>query len=170
MPSPRAALDLRRPGTLAEAAATFRINDADTDFRTALAGFLDTFYMDPDCASQRKRLEREPARTGDARCDAYIGAIGDHLCRRWILGEPPRWVDKPWRFLKEPWFLGADSMKAIYLQESPSAFRARFIFTEAEPLRRARMPRDGRWWYYEALRTGMTPGSDDVAPGRTAAR
>ena len=32
----------------------------------------------------------------------------------------------------------------ILLMESPIAFRWRDIFTEAEPLRRARMPRDSR--------------------------
>jgi hypothetical protein len=29
----------------------------------------------------------------------------------------------------------------MYLAQSPTAFRRRLIFTEAEPLRRARMPR-----------------------------
>jgi hypothetical protein len=53
--------------------------------------------------------------------------------------------------------MGSERMKGILLVESPSAFRRRFIFTEAEPLRRATMPRDGRWWAYEKMRTGLTP-------------
>jgi hypothetical protein len=35
-----------------------------------------------------------------------------------------------------------EGLKAMLLVESPLAFRRRLIFTEAEPLRRARMPRD----------------------------
>ncbi len=34
-------------------------------------------------------------------------------------------------------------MKALLIAESPVAFRRRLIFTEAEPLRRARMPVEG---------------------------
>jgi hypothetical protein len=48
-------------------------------------------------------------------------------------------------------------MKTFMLKEIPVAFRRRMIFTEAEPLRRARLPRDGRWWAYENLRTGLVP-------------
>jgi hypothetical protein len=32
--------------------------------------------------------------------------------------------------------------KPVFLRDSPTAFRRRLIFTEAEPLRRARFPRD----------------------------
>ena len=53
-------------------------------------------------------------------------------------------------------------MKAFLLAESTSAFRWRFIFTEIEPLRRARMPKDGRGWAYETLRTGRVPQPDEI--------
>jgi hypothetical protein len=33
--------------------------------------------------------------------------------------------------------------KAVFLRDSPIAFRRRLIFTEAEPLRRARFPKEG---------------------------
>lgn len=36
------------------------------------------------------------------------------------------------------------------------------IFTEMEPLRRARMPRDAMWWHAEQIRTGMTPLPEEV--------
>jgi hypothetical protein len=46
------------------------------------------------------------------------------------------------RFLHEPYFTSPiENLKAILLAQSPQAFRRRMIFTEAEPLRRARMPR-----------------------------
>lgn len=100
--------------------------------------------------------------SGDPRVDALLGAIGEHLCRRWNLGGPPAWTDDRSRFLSQPWFMGHERMKGFYLAESPSAFRRRMIFTEAEPLRRARMPRDGRWWAYETMRSGLTPTGEEV--------
>jgi len=79
------------------------------------------------------------------------------------LGPPPRWTNHPERFLPRPWFMGHERMKGFWLAESPLAFRRRFIFTEAEPLRRASMPRDGRWWAYETIRSGLTPTAEEQA-------
>ncbi len=58
--------------------------------------------------------------------------------------------------------LGEERMKGFLLAESPSAFRRRMIFTEAEPLRRARMLRDGRWWGYEKVRSGLEPQPGEI--------
>ena len=33
--------------------------------------------------------------------------------------------------------------------------------TEAEPLRRASMARDGRWWAYETIRSGLAPTAEE---------
>jgi hypothetical protein len=52
--------------------------------------------------------------------------------------------------------------RAFLLAESPLAFRRRFIFTEAEPLRRAGMRSDGRWWAYETIRSGLTPTAEEA--------
>jgi hypothetical protein len=54
-------------------------------------------------------------------------------------------------------------------QHQTIAYRRRMIFTEAEPLRRARMPRDGRWWAYETIRSGLTPTSQEVSSLQDAA-
>jgi hypothetical protein len=59
--------------------------------------------------------------------------------------------------------MGHERMKGFLLGESPLAFRRRFIFTEAEPLRRASMPRDGRWWAYETIRSGLAPFAGGMA-------
>ena len=106
---------------------------------------------------------------GHAKLDALMGAIGEHLCRRWNLGIPPGWTGNPARFLTVPWFMGPERMKAFLLAESPSAYRRRLIFTEAEPLRRARMPRDGRWWAYETIRSGLTPTPEELEALKRAA-
>lgn len=71
-------------------------------------------------------------------------AIGEHLARRWNLAIPP-WTDDPSHFLHRPYFTTTiEGLKAVLLAESPIAFRRRLIFTEAEPLRRARMPQRPR--------------------------
>jgi len=150
-----------RPGTLAEALQLARVGSES--LRISLAGFLDEFYLDVDPMRRRARVEADPGLLQDRRMDAYIGAVGEHLCHRWGLGQPPVWSEDSARFLSRPWFVGPERMKPFLLAESPSAFRRRFIFVEAEPLRRARMPRDGRWWAYERVRTGMVPEPDEVA-------
>jgi hypothetical protein len=132
--------------------------------RACLAGFLDEFYADRDAACRRTRIEEAPALTNEERQDAFFGAVGEHLCHRWELGEPPAWTNDQARFLNHPWFIGPERMKAFLLAESPAAFRRRFIFTEIEPLRRAGMPKDGRWWAYETLRTGRVPQPDEIEP------
>jgi hypothetical protein len=90
---------------------------------------------------------------------AMLGAVGEHLSRRWDLTIPP-WTEERERFLKRPYFTTTmEGLKALLLVESPIAFRRRLIFTEAEPLRRARMPR----------RPGDGPGAiSDVKPQRSS--
>jgi hypothetical protein len=130
----------RRPASLREVAEV--AIDAKGDraaFGRAVAEFLDEFYMHP--AKRQAMIADEPAGVGKFE-DAYLGAVAEYLARRWNLGIPA-WVDQPHRFLDRAYFAGGlESLKAILLAESPLAFRKRQIFVEAEPLRRARMPRD----------------------------
>lgn len=143
-----------RPGTLAEAVT--RAIAREQELTVGLNEFLDTFYADPDPIQRSGRLTQEPPFTGSHLNDAFIGAAGEHLARRWRLGEPPAWTEDRRRFLRRPWFpSGADEEKAFLLAESPLAFRRRMIFVSAEPLRRATMPRDERWHVHEQQRTGI---------------
>ena len=74
------------------------------------------------------------------RFSARFGAVGEHLARRWNLTIPARTED-PSRFLRRPYFTTTlEGLKALRLVKSPIAFRRHLIFTEAEPLRRTRMP------------------------------
>ena len=84
-----------RPGTLAEVVR--RVRDELDALRFCLAGFLDEFYADRVPAGRRTRVETDPGALGDARRDALIGAIGEHLCHRWGLGDPPAWTNDPER-------------------------------------------------------------------------
>lgn len=126
-----------RPATLVEVAEA--ASAGDDPYHTALAGFLDSFYMNP--ASRQRMIDDEPPMTGVPVTDAYIGAVGEHLARRWDL-IVPQWTADPRRTLHSPVFAGGiEALKAMLLVQSPLAFRKRMIFVEHEPLRRARMPR-----------------------------
>ena len=125
-----------RPGTLKEAIEHI-IAGEDQFF--AIPEFLDEFYLS---SNRQPMIDEEPAFTGRQPLDAYVGAIGEHLARRWGL-IIPQWVEDSHRFLDTPFFPdGLQLMKPILLQDSPIAFRRRLIFTEAEPLRRGRFPRE----------------------------
>ena len=129
------------PCSLAEAVEQHRVG---RDFGVALKSFPDEFYLTGD--ERQSTNEQEPSLIGDKRVDAYIGAVGEHLAQRWHLHHIPQWTSKKEWFVDWPWFPDGESpkLKMILLMESPIAFRRRDIYTEAEPLRRARMPRDSR--------------------------
>lgn len=111
-------------------------------FVDAVSEFLDEFYLSASAERQRM-IGEEPKLTGVAFQDAYVGAVGEHLARRWAL-DIPAWTDSPLRFLDKPHFPEyMELAKPVFLRDSPTAFRRRLIFTEAEPLRRARFPREG---------------------------
>ncbi len=127
-----------RPKSLEEVVRLIR---EGLGWMTALNEFLDEFY-----ASKKRQgmIDAEPGLTGDAWLDAYIGAAGEHLARRWGL-KIPKWTDAPQRFLGAPSFPEHfEFSKPLLLRDSPIAFRRRMIFTEAEPLRRGRFPAEAR--------------------------
>ena len=108
-----------------------------TGWMIALNEFLDEFYLS---AKRQPMINKRPKLTGDIWLDAYVGAVGEHLARRWRL-KIPKWTEDSRRFLDTPSFPpGFELSKPIFLRDSPIAFRRRLIFTEAEPLRRARWP------------------------------
>jgi hypothetical protein len=127
---------MNRPNTLAEVADRLR-GDKRT-LHVAMAGFLDSFYTQPD--RRQAMLDPAPPLIGDAVLDATIGGVGEYLARRWNL-IIPAWTEQPQRFLKEPYFpTPIENLKPMLIAQSPLAFRRRMIFVEHEPLRRARMP------------------------------
>lgn len=131
------------PTSLAEAVRRYlQVGEGqDGAFSVLLDEFLDAFYTETDPAQRQAMIDAEPPRLGNERHDAYVGAVGEYLASRWDLRIPP-WSDAPWREVAEPWFVGmmGKGLSGLLLVESPIAFRRRRIFTEAEPLRRARMP------------------------------
>jgi hypothetical protein len=103
-----------------------------------LREFLDEFYVEPSKAERQRMLEDEPAPTGNSRADAYLAAVAEHLAFRYGL-DVPAWALSESRFLHTPHFpAGLESLKAITLVESPTAFRRRLIFVDRDPLSRPR--------------------------------
>jgi hypothetical protein len=128
---------MTRPPTLAEVA---RRRNAGEDFSLLLREFLDEFYAALPTEAAAALIATEPEPLSDSREHAFLGGVGEHLARRWKLTISP-WTDDPSRFLRRPYFTTPmEGLKALLIAESPIAFRRRLIFTEAEPLRRARMP------------------------------
>lgn len=125
-----------RPHTLAEVAR--RALAGEDAYDRALREFLDHFYLHPE--QRQAGIDPEPSPLPDPREHAALGGVAEHLARRWGLAIPD-WVEHPSRFLDRAWFTTEiEDLKAMLLAQSPLAFRRRLIFTEAEPLRRARMP------------------------------
>jgi hypothetical protein len=133
---------MRRPQTLREVAAdTF---SGAKRFDLAAAEFLDDFYLShPDKLRQQWRIDEAPDFIGDPFADAWLGAVGEHLALRWAL-QVPDWTRRPQHFaLEEPVFKpDLQALRSTLLAESPEAFRSRNIYTVAEPLQRARFPRE----------------------------
>lgn len=132
---------MNRPDTLADVAHR---RNAGEELSPLLREFLDTFYGRIGSSSAAATISDEPEPLRDPIEHAYLGAVAEHLGRRWGL-DPPAWSNHASRFLKRPYFTSPiEGLKALLLVESPIAFRRRLIFTEAEPLRRARMPVSSR--------------------------
>jgi hypothetical protein len=119
-----------------------RRRNGGEDYSMLLREFLDEFYGELSRGGGQASIAEVPETLTDSQEHAFLGAVGEHLARRWNLSIPA-WTDDRLRFLRRPYFTTPiEGLKALLIAESPIAFRRRLIFTEAEPLRRARMPRD----------------------------
>lgn len=140
---PMIATKARRGTSLADVVA-FAAVDGEID--AFLREFLDAFYLEDDQSKRFAMIRDAPALTDDAKANAYLAAVAEHLALRNGL-EIPGWVHVDARFLKRPFFPAKlESLKAILLVESPTAFRRRMIFVGADPLYRPRRgePPEGR--------------------------
>jgi hypothetical protein len=133
-----------RPNTLAEAVETIQAGSARD---VVLAEFVDAFESAGTDRDRYASIECEPKLTGDERLDALVGAVAEYLAKQRRLGRVPHWVSNPARRLTSPWFTTAspsDAMREYLTFASPGEFASRNIFTEEQPLRRARGPRPTR--------------------------
>src|ERR1700704_145516 len=125
-----------RPSTLKEAVE--RLRDGDPR-GAALAEFVDTFLLAPDADARYSTIETEPTLSGDAQLDALAGAVAEYLAKQYRL-----WRGTPWGFSppggrKPPLVTTPPPAMREYLSvASPAEFCSHNIFTEEQPLRRAR--------------------------------
>jgi hypothetical protein len=125
----------KRPQSLRQAAA-FGLEFGGRD--AFLREFLDEFYVEGEAERRAAMLMDEPPLSADDRANAYYAAVAEHLALKYHLPVPP-WTANPRRFLNRPFFpAGLESLKATLLIESPTAFRRRMIFVDADPLYRPR--------------------------------
>ncbi len=124
-----------RPRSLQEVVA--RVSAAlPIDF--LLREFLDEFYVAKSSGHRQAMIANEPALIENPRANAYLAAVAEHLAFVHAL-EVPEWALASTRFLHAPFFpAGLESLKAITLVESPTAFRRRLIFVDRDPLSRPR--------------------------------
>jgi hypothetical protein len=123
----------QRPATIAEAAELAKVHGQPGAF---FREFLDEFYKVETDVERLQSLSGEPAPSGDRKLDAWYAAAAEHLCFQNRL-MPPDWTQEPSRFLHKPYFpSGLESLKALCIKESPTAFRRRMIFVDGTPLSR----------------------------------
>lgn len=109
---------------------------AGEDFFTAVRELLDEVSLLPHPDLVRRALAEEPRLTGDARQDAYLGALGEHLAMGHGV-ERPTWTCRPERFLDRFWFVSeVKGFRALAVAESPAPFRRRGILIAARSLSR----------------------------------
>lgn len=124
-----------RPQSLREATTS---GEAHGAAGARLREFLDHFYVTLDASARSRMLADEPPLSADARANAYVAAVAEHLALRHQL-PVPSWTAGAERFLRRPHFpAGLENLKATLIQQSPAAFRRRLIFVEADPLYRPR--------------------------------
>jgi hypothetical protein len=74
---------MNRPRTLAEVAR--RSNAGEQEFSSALREFLDEFYGALRVGTAAGLIAAAPEAIGDPQRHAFLGAVGEHLARRWDL-------------------------------------------------------------------------------------
>lgn len=106
------------------------------DFRHAVREFLDEFALRGEDRLRAEAIAERPARTGDPRHDAYLGALAEHLAAVHNLSRPG-WSVEPERFLARFWFVSdTPGFQAVSIAQAPAAFRRRGVFVPERSLHR----------------------------------
>src|ERR1700692_2296772 len=135
------------PNTLADAVEAIRAGSARD---VVLAEFVNAFDTADTDRDRYSSIECEPKLTGDLQLDALVGAVAEYLAKQRRVWRVPHWITIPARRWTCQWLTTAsptDAMREYLTFPSPAEFASRNIFTEEQPLRRARSPRPA-----EALR------------------
>lgn len=118
-------------------AGVARRSRGEEGFDHAVREFLDEFALRPDDSSRAEAIAAEPPPTGDARHDAYLAALAEHLAAAHGL-DRPAWSIRPERFLDRFWFVSdVPGFRALAIAQAPAAFRRRGVFVPERSLHRA---------------------------------
>lgn len=117
-------------------ATVARRGDSREGFGVAVRELLDEYGLRPPELRAAAIVDR-PDPTGDARQDAYLAALAEHLALRDGGAAIPAWTAEPARFLERFWFVSpTPGFRAIAIARSPLAFRRRGIFITPDALDR----------------------------------
>jgi hypothetical protein len=123
----------QRPSTLKAAAEQAVLHG---ELGAFIREFLDEFYAISDGEAKFRAIADEPPLLDHATANAYLAAVAEHLSLTHHI-DLPDWTQQDRRFLRRPFFpANLDSLKALCIKESPTAFRRRMIFVDAQPLSR----------------------------------
>lgn len=101
---------------------------AGEDLRVAVRELLDELRLLGRHELIARAIRDPPRPTGDARADAFLGALAEHVAAHEDV-ERPAWSVQPDRFLEHFWFVSdVPGFRALALSQSPAAFRRRGIF------------------------------------------
>lgn len=125
-----------RPMTLADLSHHLAGASSDAEQRRFVLEFLEEYGWEP-IGSRRALLETEPDPTGDARSDALLAALAEHLAYH-DGATIPHWAEEPNRFLDRWWFpVNLPSARVAALVGAPASFRRRGVFIDRRDLERA---------------------------------
>jgi hypothetical protein len=117
-------------------AASLRADDQERGLAEArrLAFWFVEVFDSSTLADRQALVAERPDTTGDARFDAMLAAIAEHLCTKASIPLPD-WADEPSRFLDIWWFVsGLRSLHAEALVHSPISFARRGVFITSDAL------------------------------------
>lgn len=104
-------------------------------FMIAVREFLDEYAL-RDRPQRADAIVADPISTGDARYDAFLAALAEHLASKDGYAGPP-WARADARSLDRFWFISdVPGFRAIAIAASPAAFRRRGIFIHPSALAR----------------------------------
>ncbi|HUC37179.1 MAG TPA: helix-turn-helix transcriptional regulator [Acidimicrobiales bacterium] len=123
-----------RPMTVAQTGA--KLTGGTSDPWLHVREFLTEFTFE-EAPGRSRLLGQRPRPTGDARWDAFLGALGEHLA--FHDGAPvPHWTCEPERFLSRAWYcFDTPSARVEARITSPASFLRRGVFLERRSLDRA---------------------------------
>lgn len=99
-----------------------------------MADFVDDLRWARDDEDAADRIRERPCDL-NARADAYLGALAEHVAAKHGLSAPA-WSAEPGRFLPRIWWPRYLGLWARAIVESPAAFRRRGILLGAGMLNR----------------------------------